>query len=445
MAWQVTTYTAPMLGAALISLLLAIIAFWSRGQRTALPLVGVLVGTTIWCGASGLQISSTELGAKLFWRNLRFLGTTIAVPSVFLFAAAFTNREQWLTWRRIALIGIPELLVNVAVWTNPAGLFRADATIRTDLSFRAMEITFGPLFFAEAAYQYLLLLAMTYWLLDEFRRSRKRETAVYQSQAGLVLIAICVPWVVNISYVAGLTPVDLTPLGFVGTGVLFAVGFFRYQILDLVPIARSTVVDNINEGYLVLNTDDVVVDVNEIAIDIIDSPKEALVGTRFQAIFSDYPAILDHFEEMRDSREQIAIERNGRQRYYDVTVSSIYNRRDSYIGRVVLFRDVTNQERRKRQLEQQNERLDDFAQIVSHDLRNPLSVARGRVALLDDDEEAEVIERNLDRMGTIIEDTLCYADCSLHESYDGGDHTIYLGHVESFDTPNQVCGRSEFV
>lgn len=33
----------------------------------------------------------------------------------------------------------------------------------------------------------------------------------------------------------------------------------------------------------------------------------------------------------------------------------------------------------------------------------------------------------------IIEKTLGYLDCSLEASYDGGDHTIYLGRVESLD------------
>ena len=410
MGWQVTVYTAPMLGAALISALLAVIAFRSRGQRTALPLAGVLVGTAIWCGANGLQISSTTVEAKIFWRSLRFLGTTIAVPSVFFFAAAFTNRDHWLTRQRVTLVLIPEVLINLAVWTNAYhGLFRTGATIRTDLGYRALAIDFGPLFIFEAAYQYVLLAAMTYWLIDEFRRSRRRETGVYQSQAGLVLIAILIPWVVNVSFVTGLTVTDLTPLGFVATGVLFAVGFFRYHILDLVPIARSTVVDNINEGYLVLNTENVVVDANETAADIMDTPKALLVGERFQSLFGEFSSVLDRFEDTRDIHEQIALERDGYKEYFDVTVSGIYNRRDHYIGRVVLFRDVTEQEKRKRQLEQQNERLDEFAQIVSHDLRNPLSVARGRIALVEDDEQAQIIERSLDRMETIIDDTLTLA------------------------------------
>ena len=60
------------------------------------------------------------------------------------------------------------------------------------------------------------------------------------------------------------------------------------------------------------------------------------------------------------------------------------------------------------ELRRQNERLEQFANVVSHDLRNPLSVAKGRIEMVDSD-HAAVIERNLDRMGTIIDDVLTLA------------------------------------
>ncbi len=62
----------------------------------------------------------------------------------------------------------------------------------------------------------------------------------------------------------------------------------------------------------------------------------------------------------------------------------------------------------QQELRRQNERLEKFASVVSHDLRNPLSVAQGRIEMVDDD-QAEVIERNLDRMETIIDDVLTLA------------------------------------
>ena len=63
----------------------------------------------------------------------------------------------------------------------------------------------------------------------------------------------------------------------------------------------------------------------------------------------------------------------------------------------------------EQELRRQNERLERFANVVSHDLRNPLGVAQGRIEMIDDDEHAPVIEKNLDRMEAIIEDVLTLA------------------------------------
>ncbi|ELZ26956.1 HTR-like protein [Halosimplex carlsbadense 2-9-1] len=63
-------------------------------------------------------------------------------------------------------------------------------------------------------------------------------------------------------------------------------------------------------------------------------------------------------------------------------------------------------------LEQQNERLERFAGIVSHDLRNPLTVAQGRLELLAEDYDEEhvaAIRRSHDRMEALIEDILTLA------------------------------------
>ena len=62
----------------------------------------------------------------------------------------------------------------------------------------------------------------------------------------------------------------------------------------------------------------------------------------------------------------------------------------------------------QQELRRQNRRLERFANVVSHDLRNPLNVAKGRIELIDN-EHATVVERNLDRMAAIIDDVLTLA------------------------------------
>lgn len=74
--------------------------------------------------------------------------------------------------------------------------------------------------------------------------------------------------------------------------------------------------------------------------------------------------------------------------------------------------DVTEREQRERTLERQNERLEEFARVVSHDLQSPLNVAAGHLAIAREEYNSEHLEElawALDRMETLIDDLLTLA------------------------------------
>ncbi|OYR56747.1 sensor histidine kinase [Halorubrum halodurans] len=89
------------------------------------------------------------------------------------------------------------------------------------------------------------------------------------------------------------------------------------------------------------------------------------------------------------------------------------NRTDTTIdGYVVNSRDVTERKEKQQRLERQNERLEEFTSIVSHDLRNPLNVAQGRVELVRetcDSEHVDPLDRALDRIDDLVDDLLTLA------------------------------------
>ncbi|MEF8778267.1 MAG: histidine kinase dimerization/phospho-acceptor domain-containing protein, partial [Natronomonas sp.] len=70
-----------------------------------------------------------------------------------------------------------------------------------------------------------------------------------------------------------------------------------------------------------------------------------------------------------------------------------------------------NRAERQQELKQQNERLDTFASVVSHDLRNPLGVARGFLELAQEGDRDAIdrVEDALDRMDHLIETLLTLA------------------------------------
>ncbi|WP_418286912.1 ATP-binding protein [Halorubrum sp. DTA46] len=80
--------------------------------------------------------------------------------------------------------------------------------------------------------------------------------------------------------------------------------------------------------------------------------------------------------------------------------------------RIGIFRDVTERAKREEELARQNERLQEFASTVAHDLRNPLNVASGRLELAresGDVEHFEAIEQSHKRMAEMIDELLSLA------------------------------------
>ncbi|WP_138007153.1 sensor histidine kinase [Halalkalirubrum salinum] len=100
-----------------------------------------------------------------------------------------------------------------------------------------------------------------------------------------------------------------------------------------------------------------------------------------------------------------------RARFWQTKLAPIIT--DGQITELVgITRNVTKRVERERRLRQQNERLDEFASVISHDLRNPLNVAQGRATLLAEQTESEHLApllTALNRMEAIVDDTLTLA------------------------------------
>jgi PAS domain S-box-containing protein len=81
----------------------------------------------------------------------------------------------------------------------------------------------------------------------------------------------------------------------------------------------------------------------------------------------------------------------------------------------VVYTDITGRKRRESRLRRQNERLEEFTSLVSHDLRNPLNVAKGHLDLAreahpeDDLDHISTAAGALDRMEGLIVDFLSLA------------------------------------
>ena len=226
---------------------------------------------------------------------------------------------------------------------------------------------------------YLVSFYTTYklivYLLSTAARSTKQIAMLITGSVSVVLITSASQ--------AGLFPAEQlnhAPYATILFIVLATLALFRFDLLNVQPVARNVVVENLRDPVLVLDDERRVVDFNE-ASTRIWSDLDEHVGEPFEVACPTLAETVDPSDDTDQTR--LSMPADGRDRHYSITVSRVA-RRDGDEWLSILLRDVTALERSRWQLQKQNERLDQVASTISHDLRNPIQVADGYVEMLDD-------------------------------------------------------------
>lgn len=418
-------YTEPFVVLGVVSfLLMAGMAAWTFRARDAPGVLSyaVLAGMVgVWSLCYVPQLLATDVAGKLFWLKLRNTLSHGIVLAWLVFALKYTGREDYLEPRYLAPVAGVSVALVIPVWVTD--WFVAEAVLVQRGSLLLVDLEFGLFFWVYVLYLYAVITVGLNLLASTFLGALR----IYRMQATALFLAVLLPFIgsglymtEHLAFLPDLNPfqdVELTPYAFGFSAVLIGWSFFNYRFLDIAPIARSTVVEKLEDGVIVLDREDTIVDVNEAATRMVGMDERALLGSSIGDVLSQYSEVVQHYRGVMDSvNDEIVIDRGGVKRYLDLNISPIGG--DRQAGRVVLLRDVTRRKRNEEELrrknmelERQNEQLDEFAAVVSHDLRNPLNVVEGYLPMArDGDPEAfEAIDESVDRMKEIVDDVLMLA------------------------------------
>ena len=383
------------------------------GYAAAAGSAGGLAGYCLYrCSGRGARAFGLTMGAVLLW-SLGALGRTAVSTAVawygltfvmytgivsvsvlfFVFTVRYTESRRRLTGRRVAGLFVVPAVSLLLLATNPLhGLFFADVARSVTAGMVGFRVTAGPWFWVHSLYSYALLAGGTLGLLRVAAVNRGH----YQRQALPLVLGVVLPWGTNIAYVfgpAGDLSVDPTPVGFALGGVFITYAVFRAGLTDLTPVPWSSVVDAIDDAVLVLDDRRRLVDYNDSAAALLgDDP----LG---EAVSEHLPASLSNADG-----EATAFDTNGTERWYRSREIPMEE-----MGSVLLVSDVTEGMRRRRQLREQNERLEEFTRVAAHDLRNPLNAITGYTELARETGEISHLKQvnpATDRMETLVDDLL---------------------------------------
>jgi len=379
-------------------------AYDNSDNPGSLSFAVLCVGVTLYGIGAGLDLFVPDYGLSVWLLTVRSLGGVLITTAWLVLALEVTG---WVTvTRRLRVVFAGYVvLAQSFIWAHPVHDLFVGSNSPMDGANLDPDIQAG--LWAILGVGYLASFAGTGLLASDALRS----TGIRRKQRMTLALGFVPALLGSLVTVSGVTTYDYTVPGYALTALLFAWALFGGRFLDLAPVARRTALGEMSDAVVTLDDRGWVVDCNRRARELFDVDDYA--GLPAADVF---PSVVNEVtaSEGTGTETEVAIGVGDRQRHFSVSVSPVEDHTRE--GRVVVLHDITDRKRRERDLRRQNERLDQFTSVVSHDLRNPLNVASGRLALVVEECDCEgtdphfdSIERSHDRMEAMIDDLLAVA------------------------------------
>lgn len=366
-----------------VSALLAIVGWYNRALPVAKPFILLMVAETIWIFGTAFEMMSTQLTAVLFFNNIEY-PAMMTVPVAWLFIAlAHTGREHYLTKKTLPLFFIVPVLVCILVFTNPwHHLYYSGFHPEYFGDTVTWVYEHGPLFWIMFTYNYLvglvalLLVAGRLFVPNDF----------YRRQTFLLVFAACFPFLFNLIYVFDIPlfpSFDLTPIAFLLTGIVLAIGLLRYQLFSAVPVAYSRVFATLHDGIIVISSQYRIVDLNPAAERLTGMRSNEIIGRELATLIPELAPVLELPESGQNPREgEIRIRRDSETRYFDTHLIPLDDEGTGSRGYLCILKDVTGRKDAELALTTANRKINLLTRITRHDLENKMMIAHGYIALL---------------------------------------------------------------
>lgn len=303
----------------------------------------------IYCFASAMALTATTLGQIKFWTVIQYVGLPVSSPLGLLFVMKYLGIH---VSKKMcgALLFIP-FLTFMMVLTNDwhqlhYQVFEADPVL--GLPFIYLEIgswyaihgiyIFGCMFIA-------VLLLFSHW----------KETAkVYRPQLAALLIGQLVPMVTAFLYLIGLTPsgVDPVPMVLWVTSLLYLWAITSSRLFTIMPIAKASIFNSINDGVVVLDDSYRLIEFNASAKKSFPILNKSLFGEDIAKLWKGLTGkslALDL--KHADAVQEVELTAGNEKKVYQVRVSFLEQQKNDK-GLLLIFTDITELKKLQALLEQ---------------------------------------------------------------------------------------------
>lgn len=366
-----------------------------RSAPGSFALKGMLLGMFIWGASYALSWAFVPLNYKVFWLKTMFFGLT-TVPGLFLiFTLRITHRDHWLTFRNYLLLFFEPFIIILLVWFAPQFIFTSIEPVFH--GYATVQLQRGIGFWVSTVYSYAIILVSFSLLAVSYRHANH----FFKRQYLLILAGSVLPFA--LSFLTQVTSsrfseLDMSSISFGLSGVIYAYAILHHRLMDLIPVARSRLIEKMGDGVLVIDAQGRIVDINPAVKGFVDEEPASLIGRNLSEIPVIWNGNTEHLFKGLETRTELRLPHRP-SRYLDLRVTPLYDDDQNLSGRLIIFRDVTDRKEVEKDLRHAMDRMQTQlieigllqSQLREQAIRDPLTNLFNRRYL------EETLERELAR------------------------------------------------
>lgn len=314
---------------------LALLLFRNKGSTINKYLSFIFLNTSLWNLFVVLMVLTPNHKLKIFFYYCNYISITTSAVLTLATILSFLKLDSLLTRKNLMAFFILPCVSIVSIFTNNFHhLFAKELHIAILDGFEVVFSTDNYLFYIHTVYSYTLFFVCLLLLVMNWFNVAK----LYRKQMGILIFAIVIPLIINYIYVQydfSSVLLDLTPLSFGMTSIIFFISFSHLKFGHIVPISRGYIFTNNITPIIVLDTDDNIIDINMAA--------EKIFNTNLKFLFNKNISVINDLME-KEIITDTSIKVYINSRVYNVINSIIYNRKGTIIGHFKSFIDITNEE-----------------------------------------------------------------------------------------------------
>ncbi len=370
----------PMLAAILI----LVIEIWQKRQKKPFSAIDLLVlASAGWLAALAFEIGSDTLAAKVFWNKLQNIGVITVPFAWYLGSQTFLITGQRNNLWRNFVVGFFSIALLMIATNDLHGLIWINYRMDIDNTFSELIFDTGIAYWPVIITSYSLVV----FSLMPFFKTALSTRNLFGKQAILLIITALLPIIgsfFDIFDIKIIPTLELVPIA-IAIGIILNISLEKQlQVGDIVPVVRKTIIENIHDSIIVLDSEDCILGHNPAVTKDILQQDDNLIGRDIAGTWNqifDIPWAMVK-KHLAAPLHVTTTSSEARSRTYEVSSKPIQLQPKHIRGSIVILHDITPSIEYEQSIKAALEEKERLLQDIHHYIRNNLQIVSSLVGLL---------------------------------------------------------------